>query len=135
MEEAQQRRRETGILAPAILTDGERCVVEKRWMLFGQSNDRFKKGNDPKTVGFVAPTSELSKKGIKIIDSWVPRESGERLPQNLALRDGFLIPIESMFSFPFIILTIVDRSKPSGHLSIQSTLRGNLSETNMPKMV
>jgi hypothetical protein len=79
-------------------------------MLFGQK-ERFKEKDGPKTVGFVGPKSELSHKGIKIVDSWVPRQGGERLPQNLALRDGFLIPIESMFSFPFTFLTNIDRSK------------------------
>lgn len=63
-------------------------------MLFDHEK-RFK----PKKViiqpGYIEPKSELSNKGVKIIDSWVPRESGERLPYNLTLRNGFLIPIES----------------------------------------
>lgn len=63
-------------------------------MLFPQKT-RFKERKGSKTVGYVAPRSELSHHGIKIIDSWVPRENGERLPQNLALRNGFLIPIEN----------------------------------------
>lgn len=66
-------------------------------MLFPHKQ-RFEERKRSTTVGYIAPKSELSHQGVKIVDSWVPREHGERLPLNLALRNGCLIPVESKSS-------------------------------------
>lgn len=56
---------------------------------------------------YIAPQSQLSQKGVKMIDSWVPRAHGERLPINLALHKGFLIPIESNYTLYCSIVTLI----------------------------
>ena len=56
---------------------------------------RFKRKKTIIEPGYIGPRSELSSKGIKIIDSWVPRDVRERLPYNLTIRNGLLLPIES----------------------------------------
>jgi hypothetical protein len=80
-----------------LLVGRELCAtetVEKEGMIFPQK-ERFDERTSSKTVGYIAPKSELSHQGVKIVDSWVSREHGERLPRNLTLRNGFLIPVES----------------------------------------